>query len=187
MSEQEPKSKRTYFRRTTPQQRRLLFETYERTGNVDEACRVARMARRTFYYWLPRFREGGYAALERERSRAPHRTRIPPTAEETVQEVIDYKRVHAEAGYRRIADELRKAHDWQRVISPTQVRRILLKAGLVTGGSSAVTSEPLVATHAVKPETTANIDLCVVPITHVANQPLQSVSMTEAEKGAFSP
>ena len=90
---------------------------------------MAHVAQRTFYYWLGRFRAGGYAALAQERSRAPHRTRIPPTAPATVQEVIAYRQAHAQAGYRRIAAELKKAHDWQAVISPTQVRRILLKPG----------------------------------------------------------
>jgi transposase len=187
MSEQERQSKRTYFRPTTAQQRRLLFETYERTGNVDEACRAARMARRTFYYWLPRFRDGGYAALEQERSRAPHKTRIPPTPHETVQEVIAYRQTHPKAGYRRIAAELKKAHDWQAVISPTQVRRILLKAGLVPDQSTAKKAKPAVTTHAPEPEQTINIDLCVVPISHEAKQPLKRITLTQTEQAAFSP
>lgn len=187
MSEQEPKSKRTYFRPTTPQQRRLLFETYERTGSVAEACRVAHMARRTFYYRLPRFREGGYAALEQERSRAPHKTRIPPTPEETVQEVIAYRQAHPKAGYRRIANELKKAHGWQAVISPTQVRRILLKAGLVPDRSTAQKTKTAAATHAPEPEQTLNIDLCVVPVSHEANQPLKPITLTQAEQASFSP
>ena len=187
MSEQESKPKRTYFRPTTPQQRRLLFETWERTGNVDEACTVARVGRRTFYYWLPRFREGGYAALEQERSRAPHKTRIPATSEETVQEVIAYRQAYPQAGYRRIAHELKRAHGWQPVISPTQVKRILRKAGLVAERSTAQKTKPAAATHAPEPEQTINIDLCVVPVSHQAHQPLQPISLTQAEQAAFSP
>ncbi len=187
MNDQEMKLKRTYFRPTTPQQRRLLFETYERTGSIDEACRVARVARRTFYYWRPRFQEGGYAALEQERSRAPHKTRIPPTPEETVQEVIAYRQTHPKAGYRRIADELAKLHDWQRVISPTQVRRILVKAGLVVSQSKEKKTKTPAASHAPEPEQTINIDLCVVPVSHEANQPLKPVTLTEAEQASFSP
>jgi len=30
-----------YFRSTTPAQRRLLFETWQATGEVEEACRTA--------------------------------------------------------------------------------------------------------------------------------------------------
>lgn len=188
MSEQGPKPKRAYFRPTTPQQRRLLFETYEQTADVEKACQVAHVARRTFYYWLPRFRAGSYAALEQERSRAPHKTRIPPTAEETVQEVIAYRQAHSKAGYRRIAGELKKAHGWQAVISPTQVRRILLKAGLVADRSAVQKAKPAVAaTHAPEPGQTINIDLCVVPISHEANQPLKPTTLTQAEQGVFSP
>lgn len=57
-------AQRTYFRPTTAAQRRLLFETWEATGDIDCACQAAHMGRRTFYYWKPRFVAGGYAALE---------------------------------------------------------------------------------------------------------------------------
>lgn len=187
MNDQGTKSKRTYFRPTTPQQRRLLFETYERTGSIDEACRVARVARRTFYYWRPRFQEGGYPALEQERSRAPHKTRIPPTPEETVQAVIAYRQTHPQAGYRRIAQELAKAHGWQPVISATQVRRILVKAGLVASQPKEQKTKAPAASHAPEPEQTINVDLCVVPINHQAHQPLKPVTLTEAENASFSP
>ena len=40
---------RTYFPLTTPSQRRLLFETWQATGDVEQACRVAHVGRRTFY------------------------------------------------------------------------------------------------------------------------------------------
>ena len=64
-------TKRTYYRETTPQQRRLLFETWEASGNVTRACRKAHVGRGTFYYWKPRFEEQGYAGLEEFASRAP--------------------------------------------------------------------------------------------------------------------
>src|SRR5262245_62054947 len=63
--------KRTYVPFTTAAQRRLLFTTWEATGDVAEACRRAHVGRRTFYYWKPRFLAGGYAALEQFASRAP--------------------------------------------------------------------------------------------------------------------
>jgi hypothetical protein len=49
--------KRTYYGFTTPQQRKLLFETWEATGSVTEACRKARVSRGLFYYWKARFDE----------------------------------------------------------------------------------------------------------------------------------
>jgi hypothetical protein len=39
---------RTYFPLTTASQRRLLFETWQATGDVAHACAVAHVGRRTF-------------------------------------------------------------------------------------------------------------------------------------------
>ena len=50
----------TYFPRTTAQQRYLVFETWEATGSVTAACRQARVTRKVFYTWKPRFEAGGY-------------------------------------------------------------------------------------------------------------------------------
>ncbi len=189
MNEERTKPKRPYFRETTPQQRRLLFETYERTGDINAACAAAHMARRTFYHWLPRFRAGGYAALVQTGSKAPHKTRIPPTRPETVAEVIAYKQAHPEAGYRSIANGLKQAHDWQAVISATQVRRILVLAGLV-GHSKAVPANPEPVppvVHAPEAEETLNVDLCVVPIEHQQGEALQPMTISAAAKGDFPP
>lgn len=188
MSESSKQRKRVYYRATTAQQRRHLFEVYEETGNVEQACQQAHVGIRTFYYWLGRFREGGYPALDTTRSRAPHRTRIAPTPEAIVEEVIAYKRQHPRAGYRSISDGLRAAHDNQPTISPTQVRRILLKAGLVgQPTSSSPPRKAAPAVHAPTPEQTLNIDLCVVPIAHEAETALPATSLQQATKEAFPP
>jgi transposase len=121
-------SKRTYYRETTPQQRRLLFETWEATGYVTQACQKAHVGRGTFYYWKPRFEEQGYAGLEEFASRAPKEH--PRAAPEIEQKVIAARREHPEWGKRRIADELTKANDWAPLVSPNTVRRILKDAGL---------------------------------------------------------
>ncbi len=116
-----------HFPLTTAQQRRLLFETWEATGNVTLACRTAHVGRRTFYYWKPRFGQGGYAALEQFASAIPKQpTRIAPTLEA---QVVAIHTDHPMWGKRRIADELAKAHGWHRVISPNTVRRILRDHG----------------------------------------------------------
>ena len=57
---------------TTAQQRKLLFETWEETGNVSGACRKAHVSRMTFYYWQKRFYEQSYSGLEEFASRAPN-------------------------------------------------------------------------------------------------------------------
>jgi transposase len=121
-------TKRIHFPLTTAQQRRLLFETWEASGNVTLACRTAHVGRRTFYYWKPRFDAGGYAALDQFASMAPkqpHRTN--PTIEE---QVVALRLQHPEWGKQRIADELAKANNWVFVVSPNTVKRILRSAGL---------------------------------------------------------
>src|SRR5450759_952700 len=89
--------KRPYYRPTTAAQRKFLFEVYERTGIIREACRAAHVGFATFYYWRPRFDEGGYAALEEAKSHAPHTFphQLPAS---TLEEVIVAKREHPEWG-----------------------------------------------------------------------------------------
>jgi transposase len=188
MSTPESNSKRPYFRPTTAQQRRLLFESYEETGSVPQACATAHVGRGTFYYWWPRFKSGGYPALEQEQSRAPHKTRIPPLAEVIVQEVIAYKKAHPEAGYRTVTNGVRQAHDWQPVVGATKVRKILIEAGLVAQPGLAVAkSGAAVVVHAPQSEQTVNIDLCVVPLNHQADEQLSSTSLARAAQEDFSP
>jgi transposase len=119
--------KHIYFRPTTAQQRRLLFETWETTGDVKTACRQAHVCPATFYYWKPRFEAGGYAALEKAASHAPNAPH--KTSAEIEQQVIALRQEHPSWGKERIADELAKANNWERVISPNTVRRILIAAG----------------------------------------------------------
>lgn len=120
--------KRTHFPLTTPSQRRLLFATWEATGDVDLACQRAHVGRRTFYYWESRFKAGGYAALEQCASRAPKRPpRLAPAVE---QRVLDLHHEHPAWGKQRLADELAKGNGWVPLASPNTVKRILRDAGL---------------------------------------------------------
>ena len=117
-----------YFPFTTAQQRKFLFEIWEQTGNVSEACRKAHVGRTTFYYWKNRFDEQGYAGLEEFASRAPKKTnRTSPEIEE---KAISLRVEYPEWGRRRIADELAKANNWVPLISANTVKRILKEAGL---------------------------------------------------------
>src|SRR3972149_9122774 len=119
---------RTYFRPTTAQQRRLLFETWAATGRIEEACRKARVCRRTFYRWKPRFDAEGYAGLAEPHSHAPHQPR--KESAEIEAQVIALHRQHAEWGKQRLADELAKANGWVPVVCANTVRRILEDAAL---------------------------------------------------------
>lgn len=127
-------NKRIHFPLTTAQQRRLLFETWEATGDVEVACRTAHVGRSTFYTWKPRFLAGGYAALAQFASRAPKRTRR--VADDITQQILALRQQHPDWGKQRLADELAKANGWVPVVSPNTVKRILRDAGQWTSPSS---------------------------------------------------
>ena len=169
--------KRPYYGVTTPQQRILLFETYEETGNVTHACRVAHVGRSTFYYWKPRFLEGGYQALQETASHKPHTcpTQVPAAVAE---KVIRAKRAHPEWGRVRIAQELAKGNNWIALVSPSSVRRILQKTNLLPPHPPPPPPKKAapVVRHAEKPGETANVDLCFIPTTHEPAVALPAVS-----------
>jgi len=121
-------TKRTYFGFTTSQQRKLLFETWEATGNVTAACRTARVSRGLFYYWKPRFDQHGYAGLEQFDSRVAHH--LHTKSDVITQQVVGLRRQHPAWGKARIAQELAKGNRWVPLVSPNTVRRILRSAGL---------------------------------------------------------
>lgn len=121
--------KHTYFPPTSPQQRKLLFEIWEATHNVTEACRKAHVGRATFYYWKDRFDAEGYPGLERYEKKGPAKGagRVSAAIE---QQVLGLQKQHADWGKHRIADEITKANNWVPMVSPNTVRRILEEAGL---------------------------------------------------------
>ena len=121
--------KRTYFPPTSPQQRKLLFETWEATGSVTAACRKAHVGLGTFYYWKPRYDAEGYAGLESYEQKGPEKG-FGRTAEEIEKQVIELRDLHAEWGKQRIAAEIAKTNNWVALVSPNTVRRILEEAGL---------------------------------------------------------
>ena len=122
-------SKRPYYRPTTADQRKLLFRVYEQTDSPRKACAAAHVGMATLYYWRPRFLVGGYAALEEPRSHTPH-TFANQLPAPTLEAVVAAKREHPDWGKQRIADELAKGHGWQPLVSASEVRRILIEAGL---------------------------------------------------------
>jgi len=127
-------AQRVYFRRTTAAQRRLLFATWEATGDVEVACRTAHMGVRTFYYWKPRFEAGGYGALDTFASHAAHTVRRTPAA--VAEQIVAARRQHPDWGKQRIADELAKGNTWVPLVSPNTVKRILQQEGIWSGAAA---------------------------------------------------
>ncbi len=169
-------TKRIHFPFTTAQQRKLLFETWEATGNVMAACRKAHVGRGTFYYWKPRFEEYGYAGLEEFASRAPKEPkRTPPEVE---QKVIDMRREHPDWGKKRIADELAKANNRVPLVTANTVKRILKDAALweVIEAEAKKKQTKTSSRTAEEPGQTVNVDLCFVPATHEVADKLPAVS-----------
>jgi transposase len=120
--------KRIYFGYSTPQQRKLMFETWEATGSVTKACQIARLSRGTFYHWKARFEQHGYNGLEEFESRAPRTLNVKgPDIE---QGVIQMRRTNPDWGKARIAHEMAKANNWVPLVSPNTVKRILADAGI---------------------------------------------------------
>ena len=119
---------RIHYRRTTAQQRKLLFEIWEETGNISQACRKAHVGRGTFYYWQARFEEKGDEGLE---GFADHAPKNPNRIEEKVErDIIEMKEEHQDWGKQRIAHELAKKNNWVPVVSPNTVKRVLEEAGM---------------------------------------------------------
>jgi transposase len=118
----------TYFGFSTPQQRKLLFETWEATGSVTQACRKARVSRGLFYYWKSRFDAEGYAGLEEFESRIAHKLNYKDDA--IAQRVVDMRRQHPDWGKTRISQEMAKANNWVPLVSPNTVKRMLQDADL---------------------------------------------------------
>jgi transposase InsO family protein len=187
-----PPPSHVYFRPTTVGQRRLLFSTAEETGNVSEASRRAHVSRGTYYYWRPRYESEGAAGLAAERSRAPHRTRIPSVSADLRAEVLAYHQAHPTEGYRSIANGIGKAHQWKKMISHTKVQEIILADREAHAPPPAPAAPPVEsfhlpteAVHAPKPNQTINIDLCVVPLEHDGTPDMVSVSLSAAAAGVI--
>lgn len=122
-------TKRTYFPRTTPQQRKLLFETWEATGDIVQACQKAHVGVGTFYYWKSRFDTDSYTGLENcQKTGAPKGT--GKVSKQIEDDVLALRREHEDWGKERISAEMAKANNWVPLVSPNTVRRILIDAGM---------------------------------------------------------
>lgn len=156
-----------YYRETTFQQRKYLFELVERLGNVSEACRRAKVSRKTYYLWKPRYESEGIEGLREPRSHALHN---PHTIDPHIQRrIIELKREHPNWGKKRIAQWIWKEYGWKRVVAIETVRNVLNRHGLWKNGKRKKKKKKRKnrGTTADSPDKTINIDLCFLPAKEV--------------------
>jgi len=156
-----------YYRQTTFQQRRYLFELVEQLGNVAEACRRAKVSRKTYYHWKHRYEKEGVDGLREPRSHAVHNPRtIDPQIE---RRIIELRREHPNWGKKRIAQWVWKEYGWKRAVAIETVRNVLNRHGLWKNGKRRKTRKKK-GTTANSPNKTINIDLCFVHAKEVHEQ-----------------
>jgi len=97
-----------HYRHTTFDQKRVLFEEWERLGrrhgSVTWACRKAHVSRNVFYGWLERYLEEGVEGLRHPKSRAPKQPR--ELASKLRDEAAAVKEEHETWGLRKVAAEV---------------------------------------------------------------------------------
>lgn len=94
-----------HYRHTTFDQRRVMFEEWERLdrryGSVTRACRKAHVSRNVFYDWKERYLERGVEGLRFPKSRAPKHPR--ELASKLRDEAAAVKEEHPTWGLRKVA------------------------------------------------------------------------------------
>ena len=151
-----------------------MIKEYEKTGNISQACKKAKVCASTFYRWYPRYKKKGVDGLKTFESNAPkhHPHKKPKWLEDRV---IALTKEHQDWGKRRIAHEIWKENDWERIISPTTVRTIQIRRG-VWKREELEKKKREKAVVADEPDKTANIDLFFVP---QSNEPSSDEESTE--------
>ena len=120
--------RRKYHGPTTFLQRRLMIETYLNTNDISKSCRKAGVAVNTFRRWYPRYLESGLEGIKKSKSHINiHLGRISKIYKNRV---IDLKKKHPQWGRRTIASVICNENNGKKIISPSEVQKILEKAGL---------------------------------------------------------
>jgi transposase InsO family protein len=163
----------------------LLFRTVAAGTPVTAAAAQAHVGRGAYYYWRDRYEAAGDAGLATPTSCAPQHFRLTPISAALTTEVVTYYDEHPhERGCRTIAARLRQAHDGQAVIGHSKVAEILraLRPPAAPAAAAPPPATPVV--HAPAAHQTANIDLCVVPLTHEGAAAWAAASVSQAAAGA---
>ncbi|MEZ4706744.1 MAG: helix-turn-helix domain-containing protein [Caldilineaceae bacterium] len=115
---------------TSFEQRKLLFETWQKTHSVTRACQQVGVSRGTFYHWKKRFDQGGFKALAHFETTAPQKPHRTPAR--VVEQVTYLKEKYPKWGKSQIARFVNECKIYPDSVSPNTVKRILVEAGLWT-------------------------------------------------------
>jgi transposase len=117
-----------YYGPTTFLQRKLMMETYLDTHNITKSCRKAGVAINTFRRWYPRYLESGLEGIKKTKSHInKHLERIN---EKYKNRAIELKKKHPQWGRRTIAFVICNENNVKKIISPSEVQKVLEKADM---------------------------------------------------------
>ena len=120
--------RRKYRRPTTFLQRKLMMETYLDTHNITKSCRKAGVAINTFRRWYPCYLESGLEGIKKTKSHInKHLERIN---EKYKNRAIELKKKHPQWGRRTIASVICNENNVKKIISPSEVQKVLEKADM---------------------------------------------------------
>jgi len=116
------------FRSTTFAQRRLMVESYLKTGNITQSCKRAELSINTFRRWYPRYFEQGIEGIREQKKHI--RKNLGRVPEKYASRTIELKKKNPNWGRRTIASVIVKENNNKKVISPGGVQKVLERAGL---------------------------------------------------------
>jgi transposase len=120
--------RRKYCRPTTFLQRKLMMETYLDTHNITKSCRKAGVAINTFRRWYPRYLESGLEGIKKTKSHI--NKHLEKINEKYKNRAIELKKKHPQWGRRTIASVICNENNVKKIISPSEVQKVLEKADM---------------------------------------------------------
>jgi len=120
--------RRKYRRPTTFLQRKLMMETYLDTHNITKSCRKAGVAINTFRRWYPRYLESGLEGIKKTKSHI--NKHLEKINEKYKNRAIELKKKHPQWGRRTIASVICNENNVKKIISPSEVQKVLEKADM---------------------------------------------------------
>lgn len=174
----------TYWPRTTFPQRRLMIEIYKETARITLACRIANVCYNTFRLWYSRYLQNKEEGIKQSPPRQGwYHPRTTPL--HLAQRIIELYKEHPEWGKESIANYIRKEHNWQPVISPNGVKKVLEREGLWKKLVNPPKKKSK-AVHADEPGKTVNVDLFFLPTQHLPLEPKGEEQESQPREQSFT-